>query len=33
MGIVTKEVEVIPSGKNIKYYRELGYDAKWRESL
>lgn len=31
--ILTKEVEVIPSGKNIKYYKDKGYDAKWREPL
>lgn len=26
--LLTKEVEVIPSGKNIKYYKDLGYDSK-----
>lgn len=33
MGILTKEVEVIPSGKNIKYYKDLGYDVKWHKPL
>lgn len=33
MGIITKEVEIKPSGKSIKYYRDLGYDAKWRKPL
>lgn len=33
MGILTKEVEVVPSGKNIKYYCNLGYDAKWHIPL
>lgn len=31
--ILTKEVEVNPSGKSIQYYRNLGYDAKYRQSL
>lgn len=31
--ILTKEVEIKPSGKSIQYYRDKGYDAKWRESL
>lgn len=33
MGIITKEVEIKPSGKSIQYYKKLGYDAKWHESL
>lgn len=33
MGILTKEVEIKPSGKSIQYYRDLGYDAKWHEPL
>lgn len=33
MGIITKEVEVIPSGRSLKHYRGLGYDAKCREPL
>lgn len=33
MGIVTKEIEINPTGKMIKYYKDLGYDAKWHESL
>ena len=31
--LLTKEVEVIPSGKNIQYYKDLGYDVKWRKPL
>lgn len=31
--ILTKEVEVNPSGKSIQYYRNLGYDAKYRQPL
>lgn len=27
MGILTKEVEVVPTGKMIKYYRDKGYDS------
>lgn len=33
MGIITKEVEIKPSGKSIQYYKDRGYDAKWHESL
>lgn len=33
MPILTKEVEVKPNGKMIKYYRDLGYDAKYNKSL
>ena len=33
MGIITEKVEVIPSGKTIKYYRDKGYDAKYHEPL
>lgn len=33
MGILTKEIEVNPSGKMIKYYQEKGYDAKYHELL
>lgn len=31
--LLTKEVEVKPSGKSIQYYKDKGYDAKWREPL
>lgn len=33
MGILTKEVEVIPVGKMVKYYLDLGYNAKYRQPL
>lgn len=33
MGILTKEVEVLASGKSIQYYKDKGYDAKWRKPL
>ena len=33
MGIITKEVEVKPTGKMIQYYKDKGYDAKCRQSL
>lgn len=33
MPILTKEVEVRPSGKMIQYYRDLGYDAKYLAPL
>lgn len=33
MPILTKEVEVKPSGRSLKYYRNLGYDAKCRKPL
>lgn len=33
MPILTKEVEVIPSGRSIKYYQNLGYDVKCRKPL
>lgn len=33
MGIITKEVEVRPTGKMIQYYRDKGYDAKYRQPL
>ncbi len=33
MGIITKEVEVKPSGKMIKYYRNKGYNAEYHKSL
>ena len=31
--ILTKQVEIKPSGKSIQYYRDLGYDAKYHEPL
>ena len=31
--LLTKEVEIVPSGSNIKYYRDLGYDAKYHVPL
>ena len=31
--ILTKEVEVCPSGKSIQYYIDKGYDAKWRVTI
>lgn len=31
--LLTKELEVIPSGKTIKYYKDKGYDAKYHEPL
>lgn len=31
--LLTKEVEVIPSGKMIKYYKDKGYNAKYHEPL
>lgn len=33
MGITTKEVEVIPTGKMIKYYKDKGYDARYKQPL
>lgn len=33
MGILTKEVEVRPSGKMIRYYKDLGYDVEWHKPL
>lgn len=33
MPILTKEVEVIPSGRSVKYYQNLGYDVKCRKPL
>lgn len=33
MGIITKEVEVKPSGKMIKHYREKGYDAEYHKPI
>lgn len=33
MGIITKEVEVIPHGNTIKYFKEKGYDAKYHKPL
>lgn len=33
MGILTKEVEVKPSGKMIKYYKDLGYNVEWHKPL
>lgn len=33
MGILTKEVEVNPSGKMIQYYKNLGYEAKYHKPL
>lgn len=33
MGIITKEVEIKPSGKAVQYYKDKGYDAKWHEPL
>ena len=31
--LLTKEVEIIPSGASIKYYNDLGYDAKYHIPL
>ena len=31
--LLTKEVEIIPTGKMIQYYKNLGYDAKYRQPL
>lgn len=31
--ILTKEVEVKPSGKSIQYYRDLGYNAEYHKPL
>lgn len=33
MGIITKEVKVMPSGRSIQHYKNLGYDARWHEPL
>ena len=33
MGLITKEVEVIPNGKQIKYYSDLGYDSSYCKSI
>lgn len=33
MGILTKEVQVKPTGKMIKYYRDKGYDAEYKKLL
>lgn len=33
MPVLTKEVEVIPIGKTIKHYRNLGYNAKHKEPI
>lgn len=33
MGILTKEVEVKPTGKMIQYYKDKGYDAKYNQPL
>lgn len=33
MGILTKEVEVKPTGKMIQYYKNKGYDAKYKQPL
>ena len=33
MGLITKEVEVRPTGKMIQYYRDKGYDAKHKQLL
>lgn len=33
MGIITKEVEIVPSGRSVKHYRDLGYDVKCRQPL
>ena len=33
MPILTKEIEVIPSGRSLKHYQDLGYDAKCRKPL
>lgn len=33
MPILTKEVEIIPSGRSFKYYKDLGYDVKCRKPL
>lgn len=33
MGILTKEVEVKPTGKMIQYYRDRGYNARYRQPL
>ena len=31
--LLTKEIEIIPSGASIKYYKDLGYDAKYHVPL
>ena len=31
--ILTKEVEVRPTGKMIQYYKDLGYNAKYQQPL
>lgn len=31
--LITKEVEVKPTGKMIQYYRDKGYNAKYNEQL
>ena len=33
MGILTKEVEVKPTGKMIQYYKDKGYDARYKQPL
>ena len=33
MGIITKEVEIKPTGKMIQYYKDKGYDVKYGQSL
>lgn len=33
MGLITKEVEVIPNGKQIKYYSDLGYDSSYGKPI
>lgn len=31
--LLTKEVEIIPSKRTIKYYRNLGYNAEYNQPL
>ena len=33
MGIISTEVEIIPSGKNIQYYKDKGYNVKYHKPL
>lgn len=33
MGIITKEVEVRPSGKAVQYYKDKGYNVEWHKPL
>ena len=33
MGIITKEVEIRPTGKMVQYYKDKGYDARYNKPL